>query len=241
VPQLMNLSGSALAALPTGSRITRQARNALLTRGWALLRASSQAGSSMEAQCLTLARQLGVPTPSRSKGVVDVLVPTAHSGAKPQSLSRRVGLGEQPWHVDLAYRMQPARYLVVGCLSSGQTQVRTELVDREAFLPRSRLLDALAEPYLVRNGGKSFYATILEGSEEFIRFDPGCMYGCTQRARLLMQGLLTASTPPTYTHSWASGDILIVNNWRMLHRRADASHCKGRALLRVSVCEEFDV
>jgi hypothetical protein len=218
--------------------ITRRTRDELVTHGWALLTGPQREGATAGVHCLALARQLGTPTPTRGRRLLDVLVPQVSSQASPRSLSAQTGTGPQSWHVDLAHRAEPARYIVVSCLREGQAQAPTELLDRKSFLSRREEGNALSEPFLVRSGRCSFYGTILDGTKQFVRFDPGCMQGATKRAEELMRRLLDKAPQPTYAHQWAAGDILLIDNWRLLHRRADASESLSRALIRVSVMED---
>ena len=215
--------------------ITAQVRQELKVRGWSLLRSLHFDGAIAAANCLALAKQLGTPISTRGRGLVDVLVPKVHIEAMPRSLSAKTGTGPQPWHVDQSHCAVPAHYLVMCCLREGQRPAPTELLDREEFLLPPDAGDASSEPFLVRSGRRSFYATILEGPKRFVRFDPGCMLGATKRAEKLMRHLLDKATCPSYAHIWAAGDILIVDNWRLLHRRTDASESLNRTLLRVTV------
>lgn len=226
-----------MAKTPTLT-VTRQMRDELKGRGWVRLRHVEQHDSATAAvHCLAVAKQLGTPAATRGRGLVDFLAPLASSEANPRSLSAQCGTGPQPWHVDLSHFPEPARYLVMSCLREGQAQVPTELLEREAFLSRRNRSDALSEPFLVRSGRRSFYGSILEGSKRFVRFDPGCMQGATSRATDLMKRLLDDAPLPSYAHQWALGDILVIDNWRLLHRRADASQSSHRVLLRVSVMQ----
>jgi hypothetical protein len=109
------------------------------------------------------------------------------------------------------------------------------LINVDLFLPGHCHVDAFSEPFLVRSGKSSFYATLLTKNRSYLRFDPGCMQGVTDKATLLMRKLLHESPPPCYSHNWEIGDLLVIDNWKMLHRRADARLSPDRTLLRVSV------
>ncbi len=52
-----------------------------------------------------------------------------------------------------------------------------------------------------------------------------------------MQKLLDQDLKPGYTHTWEAGSVLVIDNWKMLHRRADATKSANRTLYRVSVME----
>ena len=63
---------------------------------------------------LALGKSLGTPVATRSRELVDELTPKNKNEANPRSLSRIAGTGRQPWHMDMAHRVEPARYLVMG-------------------------------------------------------------------------------------------------------------------------------
>jgi Taurine catabolism dioxygenase TauD, TfdA family len=208
------------------------------TQGWSCLRVGARL--SIEESCLEIARTLGQPVGTRSsRNLVDFLRPLNVNLANPVSLSSKTGTHIQPWHVDLAHKAKPARFIVLGCLSVGSNQVCTELVDRRIFLSDQHKAAARAEPFLISNGCHSFYGCILEGNEKYLRFDPGCMNGATKEAKNLMDHLLDLHPNPSYRHYWNIGDILIIDNWRMLHHRTDASSSLDRNILRVTVLEGY--
>ena len=227
---------SAFTCLPS-SLLTPKVVTGLTSNGWAMLSAFHHGEMAIGEMCLEVAKCLGTPIGTRTRNLVDVLQPQICSKAHQRSLSRQAGMGTLPWHVDLAHRPVPARYLVLGCLSVGEIQAGTEFIDREVFLPTKLVADARSEPFLIRNGEHSFYGSILEGREDFIRFDPACMQGATKDAQMLIDHLANTRTSPTYVHQWQPSDVLLIDNWRLVHRRANASKSLGRTLLRVSVME----
>jgi hypothetical protein len=91
-------------------------------------------------------------------------------------------------------------------------------------------------PILVRTGRRSFYSTILPPDRAFIRYDPGCVEAVDDRGRaalkLLKQRLALVSPD---IHEWRRGDILIIDNWRVLHGRGPADHGSGRRLVRILI------
>ena len=130
-------AASPMTAVPLMTKaqtITARMRHELKGRGWTQLGCLQLDGETLAMQCLALAEQLGTPTATRGRGLVDVLAPQAPWQAKPRSLSAQTGTGPQPWHVDLSHCAVPARYLVMSCLREGQLPAPTELLDRRAFL-----------------------------------------------------------------------------------------------------------
>ena len=172
---------------------------------------------------------------TRTRALVDELKPQlAHETSQP-SLSAQVGHGLQPWHMDMAHRIEPARYLVMGMYECSTVTAPTELLDAIDLVPKALTHEAHCETFLVRTGARSFYATILAKHQPFARFDPGCMQGTTLRAKTLMQQILRRTTVPTHSHQWTAGSVLVIDNWKMLHRRADATTSINRTLYRISV------
>ncbi|CAB3670056.1 hypothetical protein ACAE110713_28775 [Achromobacter aegrifaciens] len=137
--------------------------------------------------------------------------------------------------MDMSHRVEPARYLVMGMHECPARTADTELLDASTLVPTDLYEEALAEPFLFRTGAQSFYATIKVKGAPFVRFDPGCMHGTTARAKALMQQLLNRTLAPTHVHQWTPGAVLVIDNWKMLHRRADATAYINRTLYRVSV------
>jgi alpha-ketoglutarate-dependent taurine dioxygenase len=207
----------------------------LKSLGWACVDSTAADNETFKRDLLALAATLGTPVRTRTRSVVDELVPVHQAEARPRSLSQTTGIGPQPWHTDMAHRPVPARYLVLGMLECSDGTAATELLDAEKLLPNVLVEAASTEPFLVRTGAKSFYATIKAKGQPFLRFDPGCMQGATQRARALMAMLGEQSVSPTHVHLWRRGRVLVLDNWKFLHRRADASDDLSRVLFRVCV------
>jgi hypothetical protein len=88
------------------------------------------------------------------------------------------------------------------------------------------------------SGRRSFYSTILNESRPFVRFDPGCMQAVSLAGFNLAKALAAsiATFTPT-TIQWRAGDILIIDNWRVLHGRGlpNTRVSTDRRLLRVAV------
>ena len=207
----------------------------LFRQGWGFTQLEAGDTDSLERQLLELASTLGTPQPTRSKTLVDRLVPQKKDQAHPNSLSASTGLGVQPWHIDLAHFQTPARYIIFACECEGGNQVPTELVYWKSLLDLVDYESAHTEPFLVRNSSCSFYATMLTQSQGFLRFDPGCMQPVTEGAKTLMKKLCGKRIKPTLRINWKPGQVVIIDNWRMLHRRLNAHSAQDRVLLRVSL------
>ncbi|WP_460760950.1 TauD/TfdA family dioxygenase [Lysobacter fragariae] len=113
----------------------------------------------------------------------------------------------------------------------------TELLDWRQALGPEHLSVADQEPVLVRAGRGSFYTTMLDKHHRFIRQDPACIFGLTDRGRMLQAKINETTRTPVFRMRWKPGRTLIFDNWRLLHRRADASQSGSRSLLRVTIME----
>jgi hypothetical protein len=102
----------------------------------------------------------------------------------------------------------------------------TLLLDWRTLAFSSPELDLLAAaPVLVRSGKRSFYSTILPPDRSFLRYDPGCLEPVDER--------LAKACPRA--HDWKAGEILVIDNWRLMHGRGPASAGSGRFLARILI------
>ena len=139
-------------------------------------------------------------------------------------------------HIDTAHYLRPARYLLLGCANAGQSGAQTRLAPISAlkFSPRELSLLASAA-VLVRTGRRSFYSTILDKGRPFLRYDPGCMEPLDARGEEALQIVSDAiGRTDVIKHEWRRGEILLIDNWKMLHGRT-ATAANSRLLFRVSV------
>lgn len=188
-----------------------------------------------------LARTLGsIISPRTGGGDCKLLRPYAADKAPPNSMSAVTGTGPQPMHTDSAYLPCPPRYVLLTCLSPGESECPTRLwaLDWDALLAYRE--SALLRPgWIVRAGGRypAFYAQVLNRglhSRPFVRFDPCCMTPPNHDQLTVKQVLsaLEACAIPQEI-SWTYGNAVLFDNWRCLHGRASgAEHAPGRRLQR---------
>lgn len=211
----------------------------LRLRGWATLRVDACCEGDMVAALKGVGSMLGAPAQGRAKSVEEILRPLMRSDAHPRSLSALYGTERLPFHTELGHRRQPCRYLLLGCIDPGQPVSATLLVDwKEIGLDERDFALLDSAPILVRTGRRSFYSTILPRGREFLRFDPGCMEAVDRRGvdalRLVADRLAEAHA---HRQDWRTGDMLLVDNWRILHGREPSSAGNSRRLARVLIDE----
>jgi alpha-ketoglutarate-dependent taurine dioxygenase len=196
-------------------------------------------GHDMRTAPEAIAKLVGNPLTGRAGQKIEPLIPTEQARANAKSLSVVHGLGSFPMHTDGAHLLQPPRFVVLVCASPGTSPVPTTLIRfRDLKATASERTRFEAAPFLVRNGRRSFYSTICSASRKFIRYDAGCMMpqGSESEASVKLIAHRAREVGPTLVH-WRTGDVLVIDNWTVLHGRglwvSEAS--SDRKLLRVSV------
>lgn len=209
----------------------------LVTNGWAVVTAPGSGVETLQDQVFDIAQQLGSPRANRKGGdLVDHLRPTNTSTAKPRSLSALYGTGSFPWHTDGAHWPVPPRYLVLACAQASANTAATIIWDARQCLALNS--DAARQAnFRVSNGANSFYATVTSPLQSYYRFDPGCMFPLDSTAQRLQETVEEEGTSVSDEIAWAPGLIAVIDNWRCLHRRANAEQDSSRYLLRTTVME----
>ncbi|MGA4975254.1 TauD/TfdA family dioxygenase [Streptomyces cinereoruber] len=86
--------------------------------------------------------------------------------------------------------------------------------------------------FLVSSGNDSFFATAYASRR--LRYDPGCMLPADARARKAAQFFEQAATTATEHHWSEPGQVLLIDNRRVLHARGSAAHEPQREIQRLS-------
>jgi Taurine catabolism dioxygenase TauD, TfdA family len=206
-------------------------------RGWARMRAG--AGEDLRSVLLAATRLLGRPATGRNGQVIEELSPRQRGSAFPRSLSAIHGMGGFPLHTDGAHLAAPPRYILLGCERAGSSSMPTVLVGFDDLgLTASETRALSAAPFLVNNGRRSFYTTIADEKRMMVRYDRGCMRPATPHSARIAERMEAAlASAPVKVHHWSEGEILVLDNWQVLHGRGlgPAEAPSDRVLLRVSV------
>jgi hypothetical protein len=186
----------------------------------------------------SIAGCLGQPLTTPGSDGPQRLAPRDAVDAKRNSLSGRFGRGPFPLHTDLAHWVTPARFMILGAVEAEPGAARTVLVVPPASTSGkwSTVRDGV---FLVSNGSRSFYSSILSAGRPFVRFDTACMKPSDAQAHeaecIFRECLNEAESVEI---AWQSGDILVIDNWKVLHGRAKPE-CEAatRVLLRLYATE----
>ncbi len=177
-------------------------------------------------ECLVLARALGVPKGERrNPAILRFIRPQPIEKATPNTLSSRYGMGAFPFHTDAAYWRRPPRFVLFRCVNPGAADRPTLLInprdsaftehDRRALCNEVWRMQTKT-PFLCTAGFWSHNALAL-------RFDEACMTPITRgavRLRDMMREVMQQS--PVTIVRWRAGDLLVVDNFRLLHARGEA-------------------
>lgn len=167
----------------------------------------------------------------RGDGPVTELRPVTSDDAHPRSLSAIVGLGQQPLHTDGAHLVAPPDVVVLASTEPSETGTRLYRLGSQVRPLAAALTNGL---FSIADGGDRFLATALADGR--LRFDPGCMTPCDQRARTVAK-FFEAAYSEASVHNWSAteGQLLVIDNRRMLQaREAHAPLDEPRVIQRVA-------
>jgi len=210
----------------------------LAISGWCVVDSTASTEGDLSEDIRDIAEQIGEIVPGRGRQLVERIIPYKAETSYAGSLSSAYGLAPLPLHMDTAHWPIPCRYLVMACVAVGPTPTPTVLLDSRRIQmsePEATVLNNAV--FLVRNGRQSFYGSIRSSDRSFLRVDPGCMYPLSPDGEIALS-LFRADrhVDICYCHDWKVGQILILDNWRILHGRGLSEQTEpGRILLRAMV------
>jgi len=198
---------------------------------------------SSKNEIIQIGELLGKPISSRINGdLVDELRPLGIKEAQKNSLSSLYGTDTFPLHTDTAYKKIPVRYIILYAKNPGRGKRPTLLIDGHKIIDSEIDKDLLLTTILkIKNGKYSFLSKILELDEKEdvyrIRFDQGCMIPATNESKLILNKYISILNQQKIIEiNWELGDLLVFDNWRMLHGRGKSVvEDKDRLLYRLNI------
>ena len=206
--------------------------------GWSVVATGASMAVDLIEEVRSHAQMIGEITPGRGHHLVERIIPQTPDSAYPGSLSSKYGLGSLPLHTDTAHWAIPCRYLVMTCAELGPVPTPTILLDGwRVLLSEPEASACRRAVFLVRNGRRSFYGSIMDGGREFLRVDPGCMTPLERDGEVALDAFSRGRHEKVlHRHDWKIGEILVIDNWRVLHGRGSGkTTAHGRILLRAMV------
>jgi len=159
--------------------------------------------------------------------IVQILKPHRQHEAPRDGYSRAFGLGDFPFHTDLAHWIRPPPYFMLRCLT-GSSSVHTQLLPFSAIeekLGSGLVARALVRTQKPRPSGSYCLLQVtykVNGLYAF-RWDTLFLISMTRAAEQIASLMSTSSWSRTHACSLLladPGDTLIVDNRRMLHSRS---------------------
>lgn len=172
---------------------------------------------------LAVANALGQTLEPWKGGTVQDLVP--RSTATPNTYSGVYGLGRFPFHTDLAHWRIPPRYLLLRCVT-GYADVPTLLLDGKSIFDTVTLdilTRAIFKPRRPRSGALALLRLCEPTDDGYcFRWDELFLKSASKIGDLASQRVreqIDKCDPLKITLAQAD-DILLIDNWRMLHARS---------------------
>lgn len=157
------------------------------------------------------------------------LKPAVKIASSPVSYSGLYGLGPFPMHTDLANWEVPPQYVVL-CASVGSAEVSTPLIDGTdvVHIAGQLTLDrALVNPRRPVKGRLPLMRLYnrRQGVRGLLRWDPVFLRAYSNAGHEGFRSMTEAITKAKKTDIYLenSGDLLVIDNWRMLHCRSDVT------------------
>ena len=155
------------------------------------------------------------------------LRPQTKSNSAPNTYSGNFGTGEFPMHTDLAHWAIPPRYFALRCIK-GAPDVVTNIFDGRSMIAdigATALRRTLVQPRRPLRNGKQLLRLLdyLEGdAARVLRWDSIFLQPATanSEATFLFVAAYLKKAPGEALVLRNPGDTLIVDNWRMIHRRS---------------------
>ena len=209
----------------------------LTENGWAKINVGSNNPDVLSTFLAILASTLDASAVYELSNI-DSITPRQRNSARRHSLSAYYGLGPLPLHCDTSHWPTPCRFVLLACVNPGSVGTPTLLLDTSAMIlsPAQRNM-AACSVFLIKNGQQSFYSSILSFRRSYIRLDPGCMVPLDPDGASVMSLYGYENNRHNIREiNWTEGDILIIDNWRVLHgRQGCKSDQDERKLLRALV------
>lgn len=187
----------------------------------------------------SLAAAIGDPVALGGGQIVHEISPKTMEEALSNTYSGNYGLGEFPLHTDMSTWFVPPRYLMLRCIV-GMSDVATTVVDPISAIDAigaANLIRAVMKPRK-RVAGKIGLLSIARRipSGLMIRWDDRYLVPCSRSGETYARAF--ASEIKTLVVEKVSlsepGDLLILDNWRMLHGRSSVSESgRSRRIERV--------
>lgn len=205
----------------------------LIEKGWCLI----DYGNSDE-ELIYLAKALGEIALDNSD-VIHILRPKEKKSGIKDSFSYKYGLEQFPYHTDTAFWSIPTKYFILA--SERESKCSTYLIDFSQLIgsvSQSELKIFQKSVFILKTPSQTKFVSLLSNNDSKLnlRYDPNIMSAFNKYAKDavgILDDFLNKSKPIEV--EWTGSNVLVVDNWRMLHSRGECIDEKERTLKRIYV------
>jgi hypothetical protein len=183
-------------------------------------------GITTGSDLLSLARSIGRPVLSPTGELLKEITPTDKVKARSGTLSAKHGTGSFPLHTDTAFWPVPCRYLIMRAYGDCR-RATTVLKFADIFQRESGDLHVLVERSIwrVRTPSAGHYCSMQFRYRKAVgwRYDEHCMIPVNEAATIIHAELpALLARCKVQRIEWSRDMALIIDNWQLLHGRAEA-------------------
>ena len=205
----------------------------LQASGWTIID-----GVKSDEDFYRISTSIGVPLPSPTGELIKRITPQTSEQSRPGTMSDQYGLEAFPFHTDTAFWPTPARYVLLK--AEGDIRRNTCLLSIPDLISKAGIPEKVKSSiWKIRTPQHAFYCSMSfkQSGVGGYRYDPVCMMPANRPAcfvRSVVDNLIANSKAQTI--QWSPGDVVVLDNWRMLHSRGPAPQNEAtRTLARIYV------
>lgn len=202
--------------------------------GWTLL-----SHKTYDESLILLSGVLGNILPDDNGNKIQYLRPKERGLGIKDSLSYKYGLDEFPYHTDTAFWDNPAKLILM--TSKQPSSCQTLLIDIQELLnslPERELSYFHNSVYTLKTPNQIKFVSVLQrkGEDFIFRYDPNIMVpynSNAKKAEEIISSFIREVKPVQI--EWTGENVLLLNNWRLLHKRSECKNEPQRVLKRIYI------
>jgi alpha-ketoglutarate-dependent taurine dioxygenase len=188
---------------------------------------------------LSLANQFGRIIPDDNHNNIQHLKPKENGKGLKNSFSFNHGLSEFPYHTDTAFWAKPARLILMASETSSNCE--TSLIDTKELI-NSLTADQLNifynSVFILKTPNEIKFVSVLQNHNgaTILRYDPNIMEPFNNSAKICHETINTfIQKADPKTINWSGTNVVVLDNWRFLHKRNECKNEPQRILKRIYI------
>jgi len=178
-------------------------------------------GDPLEIDTLSIAMELGEIAHVPGTLVVQNLVPSESKEKEASSYSGNFGMGEFPFHTDLAHWYKPPRFLLLRCIVPS-SEVFTSVLQSEPLFSKENKNDLRRSLFRPRRRLDGRLSALRLFEKNFYRWDTLFLKPINNMAKSLqsrIENKIMESSPCKVVLE-QKGDCVLIDNWNVFHARS---------------------